>query len=640
MRHHENFSINSHTKNAAQNEAFHGIEEQGLHERVMNLAYAQKAHESVAAIAQNEFSNMENNSRAEAFDSLGASVFDATNEAGERAKVDAEMVAFATEIIAQDGTQPRTAEHLAQDASPESVVTALDILAESNEMGAIEAAKELQLAHEQLGASAGFFAEKNESFRLPGLPGNETYPSEKTRTQERFSSVKVSGEEGGDTTSYNKYSIRGKEVIFRSYNEVPAVNGPARWINQDDVTPTLRSGIENSKTIVNSEREDATLVVPTSPEGIISAALEVSEGNVEVANLLDEDGKLSTSDKAKIFLDSMVASVLYDDKGKERQPGEMVEDNGDGFATLVAAMAGDSESIQTVNEKLSQYYEAIDSEKMRTEEVLARENDKSIESMPKNEILLVHSTSHDIERDDNGNVVLYSAASKREDRYPRSSVHFTANGEVQSHQQGQWNDSNKLILTNFEDAHQANGNPKRMSEVDTWYTLNPNESLALPGARIIEPSQLEDGLLLAKDGDTYRYHLSEIYTPSQVEQIEGLAQEYNVDQSSDYAKMLREVVFRMAGEELGVKEYIRIGEHSGDNQEFNEKYKSLANEMGVLRGSHDNAQEGDVESKFIPSTQASLEANRTLAWSGTLTTRTSLKRAPSFSPPAFGGGLI
>ena len=153
MKHHENFSTNSHTKNAAQNEAFHGIEEQGLHERAMNLAYAQKAHESVAAIAQNEFANMENNSRAEAFDSLGASVFDATNEAGERAKVDAEMVAFATEIIAQDGTQPRTAEHLAQDASPESVVTALDILAESNEMGAIEAAKELQLAHEQLGAS-------------------------------------------------------------------------------------------------------------------------------------------------------------------------------------------------------------------------------------------------------------------------------------------------------------------------------------------------------------------------------------------------------------------------------------------------------------------------------------------------------
>ena len=489
-------------------------------------------------------------------------------------------------------------------------------------------------------------AAQNESFsRLPGLPGNETYPSEKTRTQERFSSVKVSGEEGGDITSYNKYSIGGKEVIFRSYNEVPAVNGPARWINQDDVRPVFKSGIENSKTIVNSEREDATLVVPTSPEGIISAALEVSEGNVEVANLLDEDGKLSTSDKAKIFLDSMVASVLYDDKGKERQhfnPGGMFEitENGDGFATLVAAMAGDSESIQTVNEKLSQYYEAIDSEKMRTEEVIARENDKSIESMPKNEILLVHSTSHDIERDDNGNIVLYSAASKREDRYPRSSVHFTANGEVQSHSLGQWNDSNKLILTNFEDAHQANGNPRKMSEVDTWYTLNPNESLVLPGARIIEPSQLEDGLLLAKDGDTYRYHLSEIYTPSQVEQIEGLAQEYNVDQSSDYAKMLREVVFRMAGEELGVKEYIRIGEHYGGNQEFNEKYRNLANEMGVLTGLHDNAQEGDVESKFIPSTQASLEANRTLAWSGTLTTRTSLKRAPSFSPPAFGGGLI
>lgn len=79
----------------------------------------------------------------------------------------------------------------------------------------------------------------------------------------------------------------------------------------------MTSANENISNIVSSESENAVLVVPTSPEGIISAVREVSGDSTALTNLLNEGGSLSTSEKAKIFLDSMIASTLFDD-GNER----------------------------------------------------------------------------------------------------------------------------------------------------------------------------------------------------------------------------------------------------------------------------------------------------------------------------------
>lgn len=127
----------------------------------------------------------------------------------------------------------------------------------------------------------------------------------------------MSGKEGDVTTTYNKYTIGGKELIFRSYNEVPKIDDPAKWLNHADVTPIMTSANENISNIVSSESENAVLVVPTSPEGIISAVREVSGDSTALTNLLNEGGSLSTSEKAKIFLDSRIASTLFDD-GNER----------------------------------------------------------------------------------------------------------------------------------------------------------------------------------------------------------------------------------------------------------------------------------------------------------------------------------
>lgn len=258
--------------------------------------------------------------------------------------------------------------------------------------------------------------------------------------------------------------------------------------------------------------------------------------------------------------------------------------------------------------------------------------------MAKNEVLLVHSTPYDVGRDEDGNVMLYAASAKRPDRFPRSSVHFTANCEVKSHLLGSWGDSNKLIVANFEDVYDANGNPRVMSEVDTWYTLNPQEGLTLPNARVVEPSKLESGAVLERDGDVYRYHVAESYTTDQIERIQELASRFKVPVGDDYSKTLREISLRTTGGELGIDRYVDGLVHYSADQEFNDQYKRLAYELGVDVGSHDNTTEAQQENNFAPSAQASLEANRTLAWSGALTAKTA-KQQSSLSP-SFGGGLI
>lgn len=496
-----------------------------------------------------------------------------------------------------------------------------------------------------------------ESFSTLPLSSHELERPDRTPTQERFNATTIRGREGDTTSSYNKYSIGSKELVFRSYNELPPIDGPAKWLNKDDVSAIFDSGPDNASNIVNAEQEDAILVVPTSPEGMISAIQEVSGNNHELADLLDADGKLNTSERSKIFLDSMIASVMYDDNYNERtrfsaEGAFDCSDNGDGFAVFVAAMSGDSESMQMLDKKLSKYYEDFDAAQTDREQEIAHEQSmlesKGLlkEPIPKNEVLLVHSTQHEIERDENGNITLYAAATKREDRLPRSSVHFTANGEVESHSMGQWNNENRLIVANFEDVQESNGNPRMMSEVDTWYTLNPREGITLPNARVVEPSQLEEGLLLEKHGDTYKYHQSDSYTPSQIEQIKQLADQYNIIQRDNYTDLLREVSLRAAGEELGIKEYVRIQSHYSADQDFNDRYASLAREIGVKGGDHDSSAEGLIEpalwgasQRFRPSLKASLEANRTLAWSGSISARVS-EQKDQYMPAGFGGGLI
>ena len=165
-----------------------------------------------------------------------------------------------------------------------------------------------------------------------------------------------------------------RNLYFRSFNEVPAIDGSAKWLNHTDVVPIMKSAAERASNVVNSEREDAVLIVATSPEGLVSTIREVSGDTEAFADLLNEnDGSFNVSEKSKIFLDSMIASTLFDDNGNERSSFEgkglfKLPGNGDGFALFVAGMAGDSEALELVNKKLEKYYERIDSEEVSRRE--------------------------------------------------------------------------------------------------------------------------------------------------------------------------------------------------------------------------------------------------------------------------------
>ncbi|RJP46925.1 MAG: hypothetical protein C4584_00925 [Armatimonadetes bacterium] len=88
----------------------------------------------------------------------------------------------------------------------------------------------------------------------------------------------------------------------------------------------------------------------------------------------------------------------------------------------------------------------------------------------------------------------------------RNTVHFSLAGPVSERLGGGgWESMDFVISADLSEIRRFNGNPKNMSEIDTYLTVSPGEYVFLPEAKITMPGKLPPGIFRQEDGKVTLY---------------------------------------------------------------------------------------------------------------------------------------
>lgn len=383
------------------------------------------------------------------------------------------------------------------------------------------------------------------------------------------------------------FNINGREVIFHNR---------AENVQLDDTNGHLIEAVP--------------LAVANTPYGIASAAAEL---------MPDEDEGLRTlvsnieaghyDDKGLTFLDSITAAVSVTDDLKLRDRLDT-----DGYGLVLSALTGNEAAQTLLHAKLDVYHDAHEAHQARDLHdfrVWSAEHLADVEALKPEEVILVHSTQYPAEVSPDGAAILYPAFAKREDQYPRSSLHFTVNGEVTSHVFGNWSSQNRLIVGNYAKAINANGLPANGKDVDTYFDINPGDHLTLPDATIIE--SVQDGPLLQATDQGLQYVHKEAYSQHELNEMDEMARQLEAIMpggvKSEYdhkdlpAEKMRLLALAKAVHMQGGKRLVGVGSHYTNDRGFQQAYDKMNAQLGVAETAlHLNTRESyfidDIAAKF------------------------------------------
>ena len=224
--------------------------------------------------------------------------------------------------------------------------------------------------------------------------------------------------------------------------------------------------------------------VQATPEGLLEEALKSSPDNKKLQSMLTNIKNKEFGEDEVNLLDSIIASMAIDDAGKISQ----VEQTS-GLALVLSSLNGNASARKIVDSKVKAFKQNVEKARKEKSEQLKEANAKiktDVEPVEYNDIASIHSTEYPVIKDANGNVSLNPNAYHTPGS-ARSTVHFTLNAEVKSHVFGQWNDTNKLIVTNTEKIVKSNGTPSNINPIDSWWNLGPGQKLNLPNASVVNP---------------------------------------------------------------------------------------------------------------------------------------------------------
>lgn len=441
-----------------------------------------------------------------------------------------------------------------------------------------------------------------------------------TASQAEYVANTLQKHEITDTHGYQRpaYEIAGHEVVFRNRQEVTIPADKPYVIPKGSGQDPLRLDfIDQQDNAIWSEYFDgasdsaeATIVSANTPEGILDTVALLAPDKAEASRALSaEMASGQYGPAATELLDRLAATLYMNESGGVGTPNErgVPSVDLDAYALVTASLVGDETATTIVNQRVEAMRREIKISELGTKATRATEYLEWIERTAEPEVLkpenvaLVHSTEHPIERDAAGNIVLYPSSAKRLDKYPRSTIHFTPNSQVEGHYAGTWDQNNRLIVSNLASMIKANGNPAAINSVDTFFTLSPGEHLTLPNAVVIEAGETEGGKLIDSKGSDVRYKAGpeDSYTAEDRLQIEAMASEYDVSPTEDTAAMVRELALRSTLKNLGVdvRMMAKGGAHYTSNQKLNDSLSRMAHELGVTQTSlHEYTREKKLES--------------------------------------------
>jgi hypothetical protein len=422
-----------------------------------------------------------------------------------------------------------------------------------------------------------------------------------------------------DGISRPAYVINGREIVFRTRQEAPifedsevAVPGgksvyPLERQAWDDDSEGYKMTDESAvRAYVDGHQDDAPRsVVTNTPEGMLAAAALVAESAEDRARLQELAATFaagtSWTEAQKEVIDTMLAAVSVDDQGKLKDNLDM-----NGWPLALAALSGDTTArlmLDTKREGLAEAERGRASDPGMIEKAAAYQAERGIESsepIPLEQLALVHSTSHEVQRDEDGTVVLRTLGQLRDDRYPRASLHFTLNSRVgdmyANGQKQEWSDANKIIVANFKRVIDASHTlPNRMAGMDTWFMLNPGETLKLPDALVVEQvEKTPSGKVLEETETGVQYVVKDTYTAEDQTLLSELSYRYGVGNPKDVALY---IAMDRVGAPINLMDSPSGDGHGMNSHVIGNRVDATAISLGLPSGKHFESPEAYMENK-------------------------------------------
>jgi len=389
-----------------------------------------------------------------------------------------------------------------------------------------------------------------------------------------------------------------KEGMVRQVFKVSDI--PVAFYSQDDERSTHEGG-----------ELDATPVT-ASPLGLAEAAIHLGElaPDSRAARLYESIRAEDYNEDVLLYLDQINAAVSYD-TDLDRRSGE-VQDAG--FAIMLAALEGDESAQKLVDARLKKFQ--ADHAAARLEATHGATPEEHAEALKYLEgLAIVHSTKYDVQRNDDGDVLLSAIGDHRRkdatigNRYPRATLHFTLNGEVTGHLFGSWDQANTLIVTNLAKTVATGRLPYAMNTADTSFDLNPSEQLALPDAIVIRARNDMQGVYQQSGSDiSYKHaeHYSEQDRRALTEQLN--IPRLSVEDLSDeqIAARLRQYALDQALSQAGVTTgTVGIESNASSSSQLDTQVREVGRILGSEISLHTHQPNARAEERITQQTEYS-----------------------------------
>ena len=189
----------------------------------------------------------------------------------------------------------------------------------------------------------------------------------------------------------------------------------------------------------------------------------------------------------------------------------------------------------------------------------------------------VHATRYMPLRNSDGQFFIPTTSMATNFDIVRSTVHTTLNHVVASNGGGNWDGIPYVVFMKYNDVVALNGNPKQISQFDTFFIPDPDKGLVLPrGAYLVRPSNEKNGELytIGEHEATYK---TNNFTDDDVERILNMIRETH---GTEYSRLYHEYDIYL-GKENDDETMLKL---LGNDEKLFRMYKNTKNKKEFLKG--------------------------------------------------------
>ncbi|NLB11958.1 hypothetical protein GX830_01100 [Candidatus Dojkabacteria bacterium] len=301
------------------------------------------------------------------------------------------------------------------------------------------------------------------------------------------------------------YSLNGKTFAFKGREELPTYDtmdnskttflGEApNWIGNQKFRKYERY-IENTQ---NQTEATEHFVVNKTVIGVLDLAIKMGNTDERLPKMREEIARGEYSESSLALIDALLATNFMD------YTGYSGKQNNDGEAIVLLSLLGNSQAQAYVEDTVKIMQD------LNKEKIIEKQNIEYKDALRVEDLCAVHATRYSPKSERNG----YSVRSTFDStggKLFRNTIHTSLNHKVSDHMLGQWGDAGYVLISPFQSMMKANGLPTLLNTVDTYWTVNPGETVQFEDATLVKPAGSEIDTLFEEVGENLVLYKSEGY---------------------------------------------------------------------------------------------------------------------------------